>query len=108
MPPSSPAESDSEQEQGKQSLTLAVLRHLLRTRWSRLPGETLVVLCADASGNSYSPFSTLDHARYSPVHGLHGEVYPLESDLANSETLRALFPEIPDNAVAALVLYPLD
>ncbi|WP_369383297.1 hypothetical protein [Streptomyces sp. cg36] len=92
-----------------QPLTLALLRRLVGYEWARLPGSTLVVLSADAEGNGYSPFSTCARARYAPEYdGLHGEVYPLESELANDPELRRLFPQIPDNAVAALVFYPLD
>lgn len=89
-----------------QPLTLAVLRRLVGNDWSRLPGSTLVVLSGDAEGNSFSPFSTYAHARYSPDE-LRGEVYPLESELAQDAHLRSLYGQIPTNAVAALVLYPL-
>ncbi|MFI6340749.1 hypothetical protein [Streptomyces sp. NPDC050535] len=107
MPSSSPAEPKQTTAQLDQPLTLDVLRYLVRNDWSRLPGKTLVVLCRDASGNGYSPFSTYSQHRYSPVYGLHGDVYPLESALAKDKELRELYPEIPDDAVAALVLFPL-
>ncbi|MER7692442.1 hypothetical protein [Streptomyces sp. NPDC097610] len=42
-----------------------------------------------------------------PVYDLTGEVYPLESELAADAKLRELFPKVPANARAALVLYPL-
>ena len=58
MPPSSPAEPEQDEDERDQSLTLDVLRQLVRKDWARLPGKTLVVLCRDASGNGYSPFST--------------------------------------------------
>ncbi|MGI5414158.1 hypothetical protein ACQEV9_46165 [Streptomyces chartreusis] len=91
-----------------QALTLDVLRRLVGNDWARLPGKTLVVLSRDSEGNLYSPFSTYSIGRYAPVHGLTGDVYPLESELSRDPELRRLFPEIPDTAVAALVLYPLD
>lgn len=107
MPPSSPAEPEPDEDERDQPLTLDVLRQLVRKDWARLPGKTLVVLCRDASGNGYSPFSTYNINRYSPVYGLHGDVYPLDSQLAKDPGLRELYPEIPDDAVAALVLFPL-
>ncbi|MET8411718.1 hypothetical protein ABZV34_27095 [Streptomyces sp. NPDC005195] len=76
-------------------------------RLGTLPGKTLVVLSRDASGNGFSPLSTYTHHRYSPVHDLSGEIYPLHSALAKDKELRELYPDIPDDAVAALVLYPL-
>ncbi|MGW6214304.1 hypothetical protein [Streptomyces sp. NPDC055109] len=88
-------------------LTLDVLRYLMRNNWSRLPGKTLVVLSQDAEGNGFSPLSTYCHERYSPVYDLRGETYPLHSALAKDKKLRELYPDIPDDAVAALVLYPL-
>ncbi|WP_406347013.1 hypothetical protein [Streptomyces sp. NBC_00648] len=100
-----PEAAESEHDQ---PLTLAILRRLVGNDWARLPGSTLVVLSADPEGNGYSPFSTYERARYAPEDdGLRGEVYPLESELANDPDLRRLFPQIPDNAVAALVIYPL-
>ncbi|MFD7283469.1 hypothetical protein ACFV80_42405 [Streptomyces sp. NPDC059862] len=104
MPKSGSAEPA---QQGDQPLTLDILRRLVGNEWSRLPGETLVVLSRDAEGNLYSPFSTYAHARYSPVYELTGEVYPLESELAADAQLRELYGQIPTNAVAALVFYPL-
>ncbi|MFE9604542.1 hypothetical protein [Streptomyces hokutonensis] len=95
---------------GDQPLTLAVLRRLVGNTWARLPGTTLVVLSTDPEGNGFSPFSTYAHARYAPepeADDLRGEVYPLESELARDAELRSLFPQVPDSAVAALVLYPL-
>ncbi|MEU5632071.1 hypothetical protein ACH47C_23165 [Streptomyces rishiriensis] len=110
MPNSGPAEptpSGDVEDQGDQPLTLDVLRQLVGNEWAGLPGETLVVLSRDTEGNLYSPFSTYAHGRYSPVYDLTGEVYPLESELAADAELRELFPKIPANARAALVLYPL-
>ncbi|MFD7409392.1 hypothetical protein ACFV7R_43755 [Streptomyces sp. NPDC059866] len=92
---------------GDQPLTLDVLRRLVGNDWARLPGKTLVVLSRDAEGNLYSPFSTYAIGRYAPVYEQTGAVYPLESELARAPELRGLFPQVPDNAVAALVLYPL-
>ncbi|MEU0228229.1 hypothetical protein ABZ177_28320 [Streptomyces sp. NPDC006284] len=92
---------------GDQPLTLDVLRRLVGNDWARLPGDTLVVLSRDAEGNLYSPFSTYAIGRYSPAYELTGEVYPLESELAADTELRALFPKVPADARAALVLYPL-
>lgn len=108
MPPPSPAQLKQTDGMRDQELTLDVLRHLVRTKWRHLPGSTLVVLSRDSEGNLYSPFSTFNHGRYAPVHGFTGEVYPLESDLAKDPALRALYREIPETAVAALVLFPLD
>ncbi|MFE6020777.1 hypothetical protein ACFQ6O_29895 [Streptomyces sp. NPDC056441] len=107
MPQSGSAEPAPPEDQGDQALTLDVLRRLVGNDWSRLPGRTLVVLSRDTEGNAYSPFSTYSHARYSPVYELTGEAYPLESELAADAELRDLYGQIPDNAVAALVLYPL-
>ncbi|MFE7077113.1 hypothetical protein ACFU96_44215 [Streptomyces sp. NPDC057620] len=108
MPSSTPAEPEPPmKDEADQPLTLAVLRQLVRTQWAGLPGTTLVVLSRDAEGNGYSPFSTYARERYAPVYEHSGETYPLESQLAEDPELRALFAEIPDNAVAALVLYPL-
>lgn len=93
-----------------QPLTLAVLRRLVGNDWSRMPDTTLVVLSTDPEGNGFSPFSTYARARYAPEpegDDLRGEVYPLESELARDAELRSLFPQVPDSAVAALVLYPL-
>ncbi|MGW0770731.1 hypothetical protein [Streptomyces sp. NPDC002676] len=91
-----------------QPLTLDVLRRLVGNDWARLPGSTLVVLSIDPEGNGFSPFSTYARARYAPeADELRGEVYPLESELARDAELRRLYPQIPLNAVAALVLYPL-
>ncbi|MEU1264579.1 hypothetical protein ABZ473_21290 [Streptomyces cellulosae] len=92
---------------GGQPLTLDVLRRLVGNDWARLPGDTLVVLSRDTEGNLYSPFSTYAIGRYSPAYELTGEVYPLESELAADTELRALFPKVPADAHAALVLYPL-
>ncbi|MET8030584.1 hypothetical protein [Streptomyces avermitilis] len=108
MPSSGPAEPKRTTNQGDQPLTLDRLRQLVRQDWAGLPGKTLVVLSGGTEGNRYSPFSTYSRGRYAPIHGLTGTVYPLESELAEDCELRALFPQIPDNAVAALVLYPLD
>ncbi|MFD5572982.1 hypothetical protein [Streptomyces cadmiisoli] len=110
MPSSGPAEPtppEGGEDQGDQPLTLDVLRQLVGNEWASLPGETLVVLSRDTEGNLYSPFSTYAHSRYSPVNDLTGEVYPLECELAADAELRELFPKIPANARAALVLYPL-
>ncbi|CAL9327643.1 hypothetical protein SUDANB56_00006 [Streptomyces sp. enrichment culture] len=97
---------------GDQPLTLDVLRRLVGNDWARLPGDTLFpkVLGLPATPwvlNLYSPFSTYAIGRYSPVYELTGEVYPLESELAADAGLRALFPKVPADARAALVLYPL-
>ncbi|MDQ1051770.1 hypothetical protein [Streptomyces sp. V4I2] len=108
MPSSSPAEPEQTTNRRDQPLTLARLRQLIRQDWAGLPGKTLVVLSGDSEGNRYSPFSTYSRSRYAPIYGLTGDVYPLESELAEDRELRELFPEIPDHAVAALVLYPLD
>ncbi|MEV6533732.1 hypothetical protein AB0M86_29740 [Streptomyces sp. NPDC051639] len=107
MPSPTPADPRQPAARLDQPLTLDVLRFLMRNDWSRLPGKTLVVLSQDAEGNGFSPLSTYSHQRYSPVHDLRGEIYPLHSALAKDKKLRALYPEIPDDAVAALVLYPL-
>ncbi|MFI9040935.1 hypothetical protein [Streptomyces sp. NPDC053726] len=103
----SPAGPTPPENQGLQPLTLDTLRRLVGNNWARLPGGTLVVLSRDAEGNLYSPFSSYAHGRYSPVHGLAGEVYPLESELAADAELRDLYGKVPDGARAALVLYPL-
>ncbi|MGW2111948.1 hypothetical protein [Streptomyces sp. NPDC001948] len=103
----SPAEPTLPDDQGLQLLTLDTLRHLVGNSRARLPGDTLVVLSRDAEGNLYSPFSSYARGRHSPVHGLAGEVYPLESELAADAELRDLFGKVPDGARAALVLYPL-
>ncbi|MFE4756021.1 hypothetical protein ACFRIB_38320 [Streptomyces mirabilis] len=107
MSKSGPADPDPQEIQGDEPLTLQVLRQLVDNEWASLPGKTLVVLSRDTEGNLYSPFSTYAHGRYSPVYDLTGEVYPLESELAADAGLRELFPRIPANARAALVLYPL-
>jgi hypothetical protein len=104
MPNSGSLAQPSEQDQ---PLTLNVLRRLVGNDWARLPGTTLVVLSRDTEGNLYSPFSTYQIGRYAPVYEQTGEVYPLESELARDPELRGVFPQVPDNAVAALVLYPL-
>ncbi|BBC28716.1 MULTISPECIES: hypothetical protein [Streptomyces] len=107
MPKSGSAEPEPQEDHGYQPLTLDVLRQLVGNEWASLPGETLVVLSRDADGNGYSPFRTYAHARYSPTHELTGEVYPLESELAEYADVRDLLPKVPDSARAALVLYPL-
>lgn len=95
-------------DQPDQPLTLDVLRCLVGNAWACLPGSTLVVLSSDSEGNGFSPFSTYALARYSPEAGeLRGEVYPLESELAQDPDLHSLYPQIPPDAVAALVLHPL-
>ncbi|MEW1648427.1 hypothetical protein [Streptomyces sp. NPDC091219] len=107
---STSSSADPAPQRRDQQLSLAVLRRLVGNTWARLPGSTLVVLSIDPEGNGFSPFSTYAHARYAPEpegDGLRGEVYPLESELARDAELRRLFPQIPDSAVAALVLYPL-
>ncbi|MGV4890791.1 hypothetical protein ACSR0Z_30245 (plasmid) [Streptomyces viridosporus] len=90
-------------------LTLAVLRQLIRHDWRALPGTTLVVLSRDTEGNGYSPFATYSNARYAPTYSDEvGEVYPLPEELEQDKELRELYADgIPDNAVPALVLYPL-
>ncbi|OIJ99022.1 hypothetical protein BIV25_10985 [Streptomyces sp. MUSC 14] len=106
MSTSTPAEPARNQRD--QPLTLDVLRRLVGNNWARLPGSTLVVLSSDPEGNGFSPFSTYALSRYVPeADDLRGEVYPLESELARDTELRRLYPQIPLNAVAALVLYPL-
>ncbi|WP_331740697.1 hypothetical protein OG613_46930 (plasmid) [Streptomyces sp. NBC_00015] len=107
MPSSHPTEPEPSTNRRYQPLTLDLLRQLVRKDWAGLPGTTLVVLSSDTEGNRYSPFSTYSHGRYAPIYDLTGDVYPLESELAKDPELRELFPEIPDNAVPALVLYPL-
>ncbi|MFJ2876586.1 MULTISPECIES: hypothetical protein [unclassified Streptomyces] len=107
MPAPSPVEPASSSDQGYQPVTLGALRRLVENDWARLPGDTLVVLSRDVEGQLYSPFSSYAHARYFPVHGLVGDVYPLESELAADAELRDLFGKIPGDARAALVLYPL-
>ena len=59
-----------------------------------------MVLSRDTEGNGYSPFTTYsDEVR---------EVYPLPEKLEQDKELRELYADgIPDNAVPALVLYPL-
>ncbi|GJF26544.1 hypothetical protein [Streptomyces sp. HO565] len=91
------------------SLTLAVLRQLVRHDWRALPGTTLVVLSRDTEGNAYSPFATYSNALYAPTLSDEvGEVYPLPEELEQDRELRELFTDgIPDSAVPALVLYPL-
>ncbi|MEU9191050.1 hypothetical protein AB0D14_42485 [Streptomyces sp. NPDC048484] len=100
---------DPDGEAPDRPLTLAVLRRLVRANWSRLPGDTLVVLSPDAEGNLFSPFSSYSLARYAPTHGeLVGDVFPLPEELENDESLRELYGDrIPDTAITALVLYPL-
>ncbi|GAA3886080.1 hypothetical protein GCM10022207_61700 [Streptomyces lannensis] len=90
-------------------LTLSVLRQLVRKDWSKLPGDTLVVLSADTEGNRFSPFSTYGRSRYAPLSpdDQVGETYPLPEELKRDKELRELYPEIPATAVPALVLYPL-
>ncbi|MEV5850386.1 hypothetical protein AB0M32_51375 [Streptomyces sp. NPDC051985] len=106
MSTSGPAEPTPSQRD--QPLTLDVLRRLVGNNWAGLPGTTLVVLSTDPEGNGFSPFSTFARARYAPEDdGLRGEVYSLESELARDTDLRRLYPQVPKNAVAALVLYPL-
>ncbi|MFD7877756.1 hypothetical protein ACFV5G_27275 [Streptomyces sp. NPDC059766] len=101
------AVSDLDDER-ERPLTLAVLRQLVRTDWSKLPGTTLVVLSRDTEGNGYSPFATYARSRYAPAYdGVVGEVYPLPEELKRDKELRELFADIPDSAVPALVLYPL-
>ncbi|MEW1568454.1 hypothetical protein AB0454_36435 [Streptomyces sp. NPDC093509] len=107
MPSPTPADPRQAAAELDKPLTLDVLRFLMRNDWSRLPGKTLVVLSQDAEGNGFSPLSTYCHERYSPVYDLRGETYPLQSALAKDKELRELYPVIPDDAVAALVLYPL-
>lgn len=102
-----PTPPEDEEDQRDQPLTLDVLRQLVGNDWATLPGDTLIVLSRDTEGNLYSPFSTYAPGRYAPVYDLTGEIYPLESELAADAELRALFPKIPANARAALVLYPL-
>ncbi|MGW5657199.1 hypothetical protein [Streptomyces humi] len=99
--------TDEEPRDG--ALNLTTLRHLVRHEWRSLPGSTLVVLSADTEGNAYSPFATYSRSRYAPIGDgdLVGEVYPLPEELKKDKTLRELFPDIPDSAVPALVLYPL-
>ncbi|MFF8932262.1 hypothetical protein ACF1AO_33920 [Streptomyces longwoodensis] len=100
---------DPDGEAPDRPLTLAVLRRLVRADWSRLPGDTLVVLSRDAEGNLFSPFSTYSLSRYAPTHSeLVGDVFPRPEQLAKDRELRELFGDsIPDTAVPALVLYPL-
>ncbi|MBP5888641.1 MULTISPECIES: hypothetical protein [Streptomyces] len=100
---------DPDGEAPDRPLTLAVLRRLVRTNWSRLPGDTLVVLSRDTEGNLYSPFSTYSLARYAPTHSdLVGDVFPLPEELEADQSLRELYADgIPDTALPALVLYPL-
>ncbi|MFF8717539.1 hypothetical protein ACF07T_40005 [Streptomyces sp. NPDC015184] len=104
--PSSAGPAPSE-DQGYQPLTLGTLRRLVKTNWARLPGETLVVLSHDVEGNCYSPFSSYTLGRYALSPESTGEVYPLESEIAADPELRDLYEEIPADARAALVLYPL-
>src|SRR5689334_20627885 len=66
--PAAVASSDPDGEAPDRPLTLAVLRRLVRANWSRLPGDTLVVLSRDAEGNLFSPFSTYSLSRYAPTH----------------------------------------
>ncbi|MFD5814681.1 hypothetical protein [Streptomyces sp. NPDC127038] len=108
MPSPTPADPEGTTFQRDQPLTMAHLRHLVRKDWAGIPGRTLVVLSGDSEGNRHSPFSSFSRARYAPLYGHTGEVYPLESEMAEDKELRELFPEIPHTAVAALVLYPLD
>ncbi|MFE2583308.1 hypothetical protein [Streptomyces sp. NPDC059378] len=101
------AVSDLDDER-ERPLTLAVLRQLVRTDWSKLPGTTLVVLSRDTEGNAYSPFAGYTRSRYAPTYDdVVGEVYPLPEELKRDKELRELYPDIPDTAVDALVLYPL-
>ncbi|MFJ5779317.1 hypothetical protein [Streptomyces sp. NPDC093094] len=89
-------------------LTLATLRQLVRDDWRALPGTTLVVLSRDTEGNGYSPFATYSHSRYAPLYdGTAGEIYPPAGELERSSGLRELFPDVPSDSVAALVLFPL-
>ncbi|MFC8664014.1 hypothetical protein [Streptomyces sp. NPDC057199] len=105
--PAEPASPEDGEDQRDQPLTLDVVRHLVANDWTNLPGKAMVVLSRDTEGNGYSPLSTYALGRYCPVYDLTGEVYPLESELAEHADLRELFPEIPGNACVALVLYPL-
>ncbi|MGW2911322.1 hypothetical protein ACWC9X_12855 [Streptomyces asoensis] len=102
-----PAEPEPTTPTRYQPLTLDQLRQLVATDWADLPADTLVVLSSDTEGNRYSPFSAYLCGRYAPVYDQSGAVYPLESELAEDPELRELFCDIPGNAVAALVLYPL-
>jgi hypothetical protein len=90
-------------------LTLDVLRQLVRQDWSKLPGTTLVVLSRGVEGNAYSPFASYSHARYAATcNDFVGEIFPSPEELAQDKELRELYPDgIPENAVAALALYPL-
>lgn len=101
--------SDPDTDVCEGPLTLAMLRQLVRTDWSGLPGSTLVVLSRDAEGNSFSPFATYSRSRYAPTYNdFVGEVFPLPDELKKDKELRELFADgIPDSAVPALVLYPL-
>jgi hypothetical protein len=101
--------ADPDGEAPDRSLTLAVLRHLVRKDWKDLPGDTLVVLSQDGEGNVYSPFSTYSFSWYAPTRSeLVGDIYPLPEELKADHSLRELYAGgIPDTALPALVLYPL-
>ncbi|MFC7309015.1 hypothetical protein ACFQVC_33020 [Streptomyces monticola] len=105
-----PSSPDPSGEAHDRPLTLAVLRHLVRTAWKNEPGDTLVVLSCDAEGNRFSPFASYSHARYAPTHGdCAGDVFPLPQEWEEDEDLRELYADgVPDTAVPALVLFPLD
>ncbi|GGV69771.1 hypothetical protein GCM10010277_80090 [Streptomyces longisporoflavus] len=89
-------------------LTLAVLRRLIRANWSRLPGDTLVVLSGDAEGNCFSPLGGYSLSRYAPTSDFAGDIFPLPQELENDAELRELYADdTPDTTQPALVLYPL-
>ena len=70
--------------------TVGDLRKLLEI----LPDDMPVVLSSDAEGNGYSPLSITERALYVQENTWSGEVFDPG--------------DAPDNAVIALVLYPVN
>ncbi|MFD3612414.1 hypothetical protein ACFWXA_30970 [Streptomyces atroolivaceus] len=87
-------------------LTLATLRARLE-EFSHLPGDTPVILQKDAEGNGFSPLSGADEGMYDAETTYSGEAYMTSEQIAADPSYTEE-DEAPEEAVRAIVLWPLN
>ncbi|WP_327385097.1 hypothetical protein [Streptomyces sp. NBC_01207] len=87
-------------------LTLDSLRALL-AEFADLPGDTPVILQKDGEGNDFSPLAGGDRAMYLADTAYSGEAYPTAEEVA-ADPQYTEEDEAPEEAVLAVVLYPVN
>ena len=89
-------------------MNLSELREFLAAH-KHLPGATIVVLQKDAEGNDFSPLENGYEARYvTGEHPWFGDVYPTSEEAETIQDFEEQWGEVPEDAVRAVVLRPVN